>query len=167
MAVTYELIETITVGVGGAASIEFTSIPQTYTDLLVKVSLRSDENNATAKLEFNASSLNLTQRFLQGSGSAASSGFSSTLINVMENPSSATANVFSSNEVYVPNYTGSTYKSVSVDGVTEKNATDAYARLLAGLWSNTAAITSLKITCTAAGDFVQYSSASLYGIKNS
>ena len=163
---THVLISTVTVGSGGAANIEFTSIPQTYTDLLVKVSLRSDEDNVTAFLEFNGSSSNLSQRFLQGSGSAASSGTSS-LIHVMEDPSSATANVFSSNEIYVPNYTGSTYKSVSIDGVTEKNATDAYARLLAGLWSNTAAITSLKITCTAAGDFVQYSSVSLYGISNS
>jgi hypothetical protein len=166
MAVTYKLIETVTVGVGGASSIEFTSIPQTYTDLVVKLSLRTSANNVTAKLEFNGSSLNLTQRFIQGSGSAASSGTSSA-INLLENPSSATANVFSNNEIYVPNYTGSTYKSVSIDTVTEKNATDAYQRIVAGLWSNVAAITSLTVTCTASGNFVQYSSASLYGIKNS
>lgn len=163
---TYNLISTVTVGSGGAASIVFSGIPQTYTDLLVKASLRSDEDNVTATLQFNGSSSNLSQKFLQGSGSAASSGTSSVEINVMENPSSATANVFSNHEFYVPNYTGSTYKSVSSDGVTEKNATEAYARLMAQLWSNVSAITSLTIRCAALGDFVQYSSVSLYGIKN-
>ena len=166
MAVTYKLIETVTVGSGGAANIEFTSIPQTYTDLVVKLSLRTSADNVTALLKFNASSLNLTQRFLQGSGSAASSG-SSTAINILENPSSSTASVFANTEIYLPNYAGSTNKSVSVDTVTEKNATDAYQRIVAGLWSDVAAITSLTVACAAAGNFVQYSSASLYGIKNS
>ena len=51
MAVTHNLISTITVGSGGAASIDFTSIPQTYTDLLVKISLRAVFSLRT-KLDF-------------------------------------------------------------------------------------------------------------------
>ena len=44
MADTYTLISSVTVGAGGASSIDFTSIPATYTDLLVKFSLRTDFN---------------------------------------------------------------------------------------------------------------------------
>jgi hypothetical protein len=40
MALTYTAIKTVTVGSGGAANIDFTSIPQTYTDLVLKVSAR-------------------------------------------------------------------------------------------------------------------------------
>jgi hypothetical protein len=43
MAATYKLIETVTVGSGGAANIEFTSIPQTYTDLKLVISGKNDK----------------------------------------------------------------------------------------------------------------------------
>ena len=42
MANTYTLIASNTVGSGGAASISFSSIPSTYTDLLVKISTRDN-----------------------------------------------------------------------------------------------------------------------------
>jgi hypothetical protein len=82
----------------------------------------------------------------------------------MEDPSSATASTFASADIYIPNYTSSDYKSISIDTVTEKNATDAYMRLTAGLWSNTAAITSIGLNCSASGNFVQYSTFYLYGV---
>jgi hypothetical protein len=77
-----------------------------------------------------------------------------------------TASVFSSGEMCIPNYTGSSYKSFSTDSVQENNATLSRLVLVAGLWSDTAAVTSITLTA-AAGLFVQYSSATLYGIKNS
>ena len=79
----------------------------------------------------------------------------------------ATANTFGNMEIYIPNYAGSSNKSVSVNQVGEDNAATAYATLLAGLWSNTAAITSIKLTPFSGGaSFVQYSTAYLYGVKN-
>ena len=42
MANTFVLLASTTVGSGGASSIDFTSIPATYTDLVVKVSGRID-----------------------------------------------------------------------------------------------------------------------------
>jgi hypothetical protein len=80
--------------------------------------------------------------------------------------SSFTASTFANNEVTIPNYTSSNFKSYSVDSVTENNATQAYAIFVAGLWSNTAAITSITLGLSSA-NFVQYSTAYLYGIKNS
>jgi hypothetical protein len=56
---TYTLINSVTVGSGGAASMEFTSIPSTYTDLVVKISGRSDNTGSFANyLRFNSDSGN-------------------------------------------------------------------------------------------------------------
>jgi hypothetical protein len=172
MANTFELIASSTVGAGGAASIDFTSIPQTYTDLVVKVSARNDAATTVGGLwiQFNGSSANLSARVLYGTGSAAGS-FSDTTVFAYSDAASATANTFSNVEYYIPNYAGSNNKSLSVDSVMENNATAASSALTAGLWSNTSAITSIKLLTfnnsnSAAANFVQYSTAYLYGVKN-
>ena len=66
--------------------------------------------------------------------------------------------------MYIPNYTGSTNKSISVDSVTENNATNNLMNIQAGLWSNTAAITSILFTSDTAGGFLAGSTISLYKI---
>jgi len=164
MATTYTLISSVTVGSGGAANIEFTSIPQTYTDLVVKISQRADSSNAFFYLEFNSSTSNLSNKRLYTNGSTVSS-FDSSFIGFYGNRSTFTASTFCNVEIYVPNYTSANYKSVSGDGVSENNATLVEMSLTAGLWSNTAAITSLKLKADS-GNFVQYSTAYLYGISN-
>ena len=169
MAVTYKLIETITVGVAGAASIAFASIPQTYTDLLVVYSGRSAFSNPgdDMYIRFNGLSTNLSVRALYGTGSVAAS-FSDASIAYIGHISAATstASVFGNGSIYIPNYTAATAKSISGDSVSENNATAGRQQLSAGLWNATAAITQLTIY-SANANFVQYSSASLYGIKNS
>lgn len=165
MANSYKLIASSTVGSGGSATIDFTSIPSTYKDLILKCSLRSSADNVTAELAINGVKTNMNQIFVQGTGSSASSG-NNTSINPLENPSSATASTFASTDIYIPNYAGSTYKSISIDTVTEKNATDAYSRLTAAIWSSTSAITRLTLNCAASGNFVQDSTAYLYGVSN-
>lgn len=167
MAVTYKLIQTITVGSGGAASIEFGSIPQTYTDLMVKLSHRSTRsaaNNDAIRIRFNGSTTGFTASRLYGTGSAASSDTSEFIYNAASN---TTASVFDNGECYIPNYTSSNNKPFFVDNVMENNATLAYSTFLAGLWSNSSAITTIKIELESGPLFAQYSSASLYGIKNS
>lgn len=162
MANTFVAIATTTVGSGGASTIEFTSIPGTYTDLAIKTSLRVS-NAVTAvdvNIKFNTSDANKTILYLSGDGATVSSGsFAST--SAVATGASATANTFSNCELYFPNYAGSTNKSFSIDRATENNATTAYAALLAGLWAQTAAITGISFH----GNFVQYSTATLYGIK--
>lgn len=158
-----KLIQTITVGAGGAASIEFTSIPQTYTDLVLVTSLRQSDATVTGFVQFNGTgTTGLSVRTLYGTGSSAASNTNTAFGNLV-NPSDYTASVFSSSTIYIPNYTGSTNKSFSVDAVTENNSTSSYAEIVAGLWSNTAAITSIKLLGNPF-NLVQYSSASLYGI---
>jgi hypothetical protein len=167
MAVTYKLIETVTVGSGGAASIEFGSIPQTYTDLLVVSSVRITQTSPDSfNVYFNGTNTNLSARYLLGTGSSSASGTLAYGYAGTANVDSFTANVFSNSSLYIPNYTGSTTKSYSVDNVAENNATLAYTNIIAGLWSGTSAITTLTLVPNSTV-FMQYSSASLYGIKNS
>jgi hypothetical protein len=167
MANTYTLISSVTVGAGGAASMGFTSIPSTYTDLLVKVSARTNRALTVdgVLISFNSSTSNFTNKYLEGDGSSASS--SSLARFAADAPgSTATASTFGNGEIYIPNYAGSNYKSLSSDSVTENNATGALTDLLANLWSDTAAITSITLTSGFGTSFDQYSTAYLYGISN-
>lgn len=171
MATTYTLISSVTVGSGGAANIEFTSIPNTYTDLLLKVSLRSATNDTDewTTLTFNGTSSGYSQRVLGGNGTAAfsisSSGAEWNYTGEM-NAANSTASTFNNTDIYIPNYAGSNNKSISVDSVMEQNATKGIASLGAGLLSNSAAITSIRIKPNTTANLVQYSTAYLYGISN-
>lgn len=173
MANTYIAIATTTVGSGGAATIDFTSIPQTYTDLLLKLSFRSTAagtHGGSAQMVFNNSTAqNYSFRYLRGSGftspgSAAATGVG--YIRVTNNHPTAgnTANTFGSSEVYIPNYTSSNAKSTSEDSVEENNTAESYAQITAGVWTLTNAITRITLTSEATA-FAQYSTATLYGIK--
>jgi hypothetical protein len=163
---TYKLISSVTVGSGGAANMEFTSIPQTYTDLLVKITARSDGSDTSIELSFNNNTSNRTTRYVFGNGSTASSGNTTNMfITSSIVPSTATASTFSNAELYIPNYAGSNNKSSSVDGVSENNATASNMAFTANLWSDSAAITSIKLFPTGLSNFVQYSTAYLYGIS--
>ena len=166
MANTYTLIASNTVGSGGASSVTFSSIPSTYTDLLVTCSVRMNASSSPFYLYFNASTSNYTDKRLTGNGTAASSSSSSSARVGNYNGTDTTANTFSSHSIYIPNYASSNYKSVSVDSVSENNATAAFAQLLADLWSDTAAITSIKLE-EGSASFVQYSTFYLYGISKS
>ena len=146
------------------ASITFSSIPQTFTDLYLVFSIRQDSSGVNqALIEFNSSSSNFSFRVLEGSGSAASSGSNVFNYAGLVQGSASTSNTFASNSMYIPNYTSSAAKSFSTDAVTENNATAAFQHLVASLWNNTAAINSIAIK-PASGNLVQYSSATLYGI---
>lgn len=170
MPTTYSLIQTVTVGSAGAASISFTSIPQTYTDLVLKASLRSIAASIydTLGVYLNGVQTNRTRRNLYGTGSASGSNTSTYRDMGGVNANTATANIFSNVELYFPNYTSANNKSFSSDTVSENNGTEAYAFLYAGLWSSTAAITSIILDNATSGlAYMQYSSASLYGISKS
>lgn len=168
MPVTYKKIGSATAGSGGTANFTFSSIPSTYTDLHLKFSIRNVDNLDFGYIEFNGSSANFSSRRLQADAvNPPSSGSTATnQIVAIYNPSGYTANTFASAEIYIPNYAESTNKSFSVDSVLENNATGTQMILVAGLWSNTAAINSILIK-PYSGNFAQYSTATLYGISKS
>jgi hypothetical protein len=151
-----------------AASVVFANIPQTgYTDLKIVCSARTDRSAAGSdwiKISFNGVTTNLSMRSLYGSGSTAGS-YTDTGIYSSTNSNSQTATTFGNTEFYIPNYTGNTNKSVSADGVSETNAsTNNDMTLVAGLWSSTAAITSVTLAPYTGPNFLANSTFSLYGI---
>jgi hypothetical protein len=173
MANTYTLIASSTVGSGGTANIEFTSIPSTYTDLLLSCSVRTNQavTDEWVQLTFNnVGGTSYNTITIRGNGSTTASGTrpnDAWIQGITTNGATSTASTFASGSVYIPKYTSTTInKSVSIDAVMENNATYGYTTFSAGILSNTAAITSIKLTTTG-GSFVQYSTAYLYGISNS
>jgi hypothetical protein len=173
MPTTFVKIAGVTVGAGGASNIDFTSIPSTYTDLVIKLSSRigSAADRDGVLLTFNNNTSNYSFRRLYGydSGSTASDTASSqsTIAIANTTANNATANTFGSHEIYVPNYAGSNNKSLSADATAENNSSTSWvSTLTAGLWGNTAAINRVTLT-PLSSTFMQYSTATLYGIKNS
>jgi len=173
MALTYQAIATVTVGSGGASEITFSSITADYTDLLCVLSHRSNGAVAGSSwalgMKINGATTNRTWRRLEGydGSNVASSNGTTTLIGLIQGDSS-TASTFGSMQVYIPNYAGSNNKSFSADGVTENNSsTGNTLSFVAGLWSQTSAITEISFyNATTSDGFKQYSTATLYGIKN-
>ena len=171
MATTYTLISSVTVGSGGAANIEFTSIPATYTDLNVVFSIRCARSAVSEPLmmRFNSNTSNYSLRRLNADGSSVSSdsvsGETGMIVGDI-NGDTSTSNTFGNGSIYIPNYAGSNNKSVSTDVVVENNATLSSQYLLAGLWSDSSVITTIRLYSRNSHNFLQYSSAYLYGISN-
>jgi len=172
MALTYTAIATTTVGSGGSAAFDFTSIPSTYTDLQILLSARSADAVflRAVNVQFNGSSSSIYSYkqlygFSGGAGSFGETNIANTFVGQMPG-TSATVSTFSNVSLYIPNYAGSTNKSMSVDSAPEINSsTNWQLDLTANLWSNTSAINRVYIY-PGSGNFAQYSTATLYGIKN-
>jgi hypothetical protein len=168
MATTYTLLDKTTLS-STQTSVTISSIPNTFTDLKLVVSSRSartnDAGGSDGKIQFNGDTgANYSSKLLLAQGSAASASNSSIFFFASDN--AQTSSTFGSFDAYIPNYLSSNQKSVSLDAVTENNSSTAYAVLTAGLWTGTAAITSVTITDNNGG-FISGSSFYLYGIKNS
>jgi hypothetical protein len=169
MANTYVKIGSASVGVLGAASMDFTSIPSTYTDLVLLWSGRSTTASygVGSSITFNGSPT-YSGLYLQGTGSGTPASATQTILNGgVGSATTATASTFGNASVYIPNYAGTTNKSVSVDAVSENNATNALAFLNAGLATLTSAITTITLAPNDGSNWVQYSTATLYGISKS
>jgi hypothetical protein len=78
--------------------------------------------------------------------------------------SATTANTFSNQEIYIPNYTGSTNKSFSSESVVENDATDGRVEIMANLWSDSSAVTSIVINIFTGNTILEYSTFYLYGV---
>lgn len=177
MATTLNLISKQTLG-AAVSSVTFSNIPQTYTDLKILVSARDDRSgqpNTDLSIQvglngtINTGSI-YSARQLYGSGSTAGSQSSATTymyVGMATGPTS-TSNTFGSTEIYIPNYTSSNNKTVSVSGVSENNAVVAYAVLNAGLISTSNAITDVKISAVyGSGNYQSGSTFYLYGVSSS
>jgi hypothetical protein len=165
MATTYNLISSVNL-VSAQTSMDFTSIPQTYTDLKLVICGRLSTNDNYYSLKINGSLQTTTNTSLRGSGTAIDAENWSDNYSIVTQRGDATATIFGNAEIYIFNYTGSNNKSISIDSVSENNANFAWTYLAGSLWSSSSAITSLGITNISGGNLAQYSTAHLYGISN-
>jgi len=171
MATTYTLISS-NVLTSSAASVTFSAIPATYTDLVLKMSTRTDGTGSTDNLlQINSVSTTQSGISLRGPGSVGGpqNAISTTRIpRIFGATSSATANTFDNDEIYIPNYAGSTNKPLSIFVAQENNDASAYVnvQIIAGLYSSNTAITSLKIVASSGENYISGCSFYLYGISN-
>ena len=173
MASSKTLIESQTLA-SAAASVTFSSIPATYTDLVLRISARSSASATTAALlmQFNSitsgySETNLYANNTNSPGSTQGSSLSSIGAYgfFLITGDTATASTFSNVEYYIPSYTVSQNKPVSGMTTPENNASAYGPRVMAALMSNTATISGVTFTL-GAGNFMSGSSFYLYGISN-
>ena len=172
------LIERVEVGAGGAASIEFTGIPQDGVDLLLVVSGRSTlvqpTNLVYCYLNSDTTNSNYTYNILRATMFAGSGGGGVQAITNNYRPfwaipaAEASSDTFSSDKVLISNYTSTTNKSISIDTAGENfnsgsGLAEATLYVEAATYTTTSGITSLLID-PAGNNFAQYSTASLYKI---
>lgn len=159
------LIERVDVGAGGAASITFSAIPDTFTDLFIVFSGRSNRANYFDNIRIipNGATTGVSSRILYGTGSGVSSGTESYVTGYTAG-NTATANTFGNSSIYIPNYTSSNQKSFSMNSVSENNATASFQSISAGLWTGTSAITSITLDQGDGTTWAEFTSASLYGV---
>ena len=150
-----QLIQKITLN-ANASSVTFSNIPQNYTDLVIKFTWRGTAAGSGAGLRVNGDTgSNYSYRALRASGTTAESFNSATWVSSFGtvydefifwgvSTSAFTANTFASGDIYIPNYTSSNSKSVSIKVSPEDNSTTVTTPyIVAGLWSGTNAISSL------------------------
>ena len=174
---TYTLISS-NVLTASAASVTFSSIPATYTDLVVRYAARSSGGSQTDRLQLRINGLSTTiysdtVLYANGGGGAILSTRGSNAAQLPAprfgvNGNGTTSNTFSSGEIYIPSYTASQNKPVSAISFTEDvaNGTEAYQSVGAGLIRETGAITSIGLTLLTGPDFVSGCSFYLYGISS-
>jgi len=173
MPATYTLIASNTLS-SSAASVTFSAIPATYTDLVLRGSARTADASTRSWLtiRWNSVSNSYSMRLVEANGTTIlPDGRTAQSDAVYEPPiaagNTATANTFSSFEIYLPNYAGSTNKPASLFGAIETNAaTGNGLSMSAILWSNTSAVSSIYIANQSGGNILSGSSFFLYGIKN-
>jgi hypothetical protein len=173
MANTFELIQATTLG-SAQATITLSSIPSTYTDLCLKLSLRYSSANDRRIIFFKFNGVtsgydDISIRGFNDNVASQTDNGGNTSFAVWDMPAAeATTSTFSNVEIYIPNYAGSTNKSVSADGVGENNNSTGVVLGLTGASSTiTSAISQIDIFGDGTGNFVQYSTAYLFGIKSS
>lgn len=155
-------IATTTVGAGGSGTITFSNIPQNYEHLQVRYLVLSGSAGNTAMKINGDGGTNYAQHQLYGDGSTAGSNSASSVTQMSGNYIGGSTYPGSS-VIDILDYANTNkYKTVRFLGGADANGS-GYIQLWSGLWQSTSAVNQL--TFTVGGNFQQYSSIALYGIK--
>jgi hypothetical protein len=166
-----ELIAHTEVGSGGAANIEFTSIPGTYDDLWILLSTRVAGGSyiVNNRIRFNGDAgSNYSRTAIYAYSNTVASSRNTNAIHILygvEPGATATSNTFGNSSIYIANYSITTnYKQLIADTGPSNNSTSNWQNeYVAGLWRSTSAITSIRLE-NPSSNLAQYSTATLYGI---
>jgi hypothetical protein len=165
---TFNIIATATV-TSGPATITFSSIPSTYTDLCILLCVRGQYGSwGGGEVRLNGSTSG-TYIQLAGYNSTTSNGiYRADLIDeVIYSISGNTTNAFGTTQIYIPNYTSSNTKFIGAETVrSDMNSNNAGQRIVAGNSNQTSAVTSITINDPTDDGFATNSTAYLYGISN-
>lgn len=175
-ATSYESIATVTVGSGGSSTVTFSSIPQTYKHLQIRMIGRSSRSVGAegAWFYFNgdtSSTTNYVRHVLEGDGASVTASASAPTAGGTApyyiSGATALSNTFGVGVADILDYTDTNkYKTIRVLTGLDVNGSGGAVRLLSGFWKlNTNAITSITFDTQGGGNFAQYSSFALYGIK--
>ena len=161
----YESIATVTVGSGGAANVEFTSIPSTYKHLQIRGLARIATGGSSGIIQFNSdtTTTNYYHHGIEGLGSGTPGAFASNQFPfIISIPS--TANTFAVTVTDILDYANTNkYKTLRIiNGQDKSGSGELY--LVSGLWKNTNAVTQILIKPNTSS-FSQYTQFALYGIK--
>ena len=165
---SYESIATVTVGAGGSSSISFSSIPNTFKHLQIRLMLKGSLTDVGIDCftSFNSdtTSTNYYSHYLLGTGSATAAGANANrYFGAM--PGTNSTNVFSGVIMDLLDYANTNkYKTGRLLYGYDMNGS-GYVAMQSVLWKNTAAINAVSIASATGGNFQQYSQAALYGIK--
>jgi len=168
---SFESIQTVTVGAGGAATVSFTSIPATYTHLQIRGISKTDraDDNDNVKMQFNGDTAsNYSHHVLLGTGSAvvAAGNANASSILTIAGAAANAASVFGGGFIDILDYKDTNkYKTVRTLGGYESNST-GFVALQSGNWRSTSAITSITLAPNIGSNFNQYSQFVLYGVKS-
>lgn len=173
MANTFDLLSSYTVGAGGVSYIEITSIPATYTDLILKLSLRTGRSDTTDPVQLwlnnNTTGTSYAYKSLWTTSSTSVDAYSNTGTSNFEvqyaTAANSTASLFNNYEVYFPNYASDKYKNGIFQSVHQQVGGASYLVSKIYQWANTSAISSIKLQSSYSVNISQYSTAVLYGIK--
>lgn len=172
MAGTYKLISSTTL-TGTQSTVVFSSIPATYTDLVIKMSTRSNKTSWLEEVYLRFNSDSTTKYSYTALGQGGGSPFSSVVSNdtsatgSLTVAASSTSNTFALTEVYIPSYTASQNKPFSIIDAPEMNDASTYFQMesVASLYRSTTAISNILIGLVNGNSFVSGSSFYLYGIE--
>ena len=167
----FESIATVTVGSGGAANIEFTSIPGTYTHLQVRGigrSTQSPDASVNVYLRLNSDTgSNYSTHYLTGNGSSASAGGAANSTFIYAGAviaAGSTASAFEGSVIDILDYANTNkYKTTRTLVGWDANGSGIIG-LWSGNWRNTNATTTITLL-PSGGNWAQYSHFALYGIK--
>jgi len=168
---SFESIATVTVGSGGAANVEFTSIPGTYTHLQIRAIGRTTRVQDQDFISFRVNDdtgANYAYHLLSGDGSTTFTDAQPNLTygsDFFTTAANNTANIFSAFVLDILDYKDTNkFKTFRTLSGGDRNGAGRM-QLHSSLWRSTSAITSIKFYSANSANFVQYSSFALYGIK--